>query len=228
MRNLVWVLLLTVACSDSSPETTPDQSAAIDAEAITAAHCERLSECCSSDEWRQIVGADVDDVEACTASRGNFVSAFLASVIAEARDRRAVTVDTDAHAACVAAVASMPCEQLTGTPSVDALMAASACQAWVRPNLESSEFCESDFECKSGFCALGEAIGSCRDAPGPGEPCSHGRCGAESFCAQEVCAPKLQDGISCFRHEECLSQNCVEDPRSGRVCGVRTPLCQGN
>lgn len=219
-----WLLLW--GCSEDTPPAEPvDLDTA--RESLASAQCERVFECCSAEDAQRVFASEtITDAAACVPVLDNYLNAFVFPAITDALDRGAVEIDTTAEAACIQTFRDVACESLVPNPNLN-MLKRPECVAWVQPRLETSEFCTADFECKTGFCALSDSSGSCRPAPTNGEPCSQERCAEDAFCYDGVCAPKLALNVACSRNDECLSENCIEDSRSGRVCGSRAQACQG-
>ena len=225
MRIWLWSAVLLTACSETQP--SPPEPVSDSAAELARVQCTRLFECCTPDEI-QTVFTGATDADTCEPVVSNYLSTFVLSGFEDSANRGAVNVDPTKRDACLQALGMRSCESFSPNPNLN-LLELEACRAWISPGLEPSEFCQDDFECRTGFCARDAAAadGVCKTAPELGEPCSFGRCGVSGFCdVDDLCGARVETGQPCTRNDECLSDNCV-DGMAGRVCGERAKACQG-
>ncbi len=224
MRHQIWLFLAVAACSQESPGNEVDLRPA--ATEIATVQCERVFECCDTEEVGRLFQA-VDDVETCVPVLESYLTTFVLPTIDDALQRGAVSIDEAKKPACLSSFKATACESFVPSPNLS-MFATVDCRPWIQPRLEVSGFCQEDFECISGFCARdADAVeGTCKLAPVKDEPCLVGRCSSDFYCANELCSPRLPTGDDCSKNDECESNNCV-DGLNGRVCGTEPTACQG-
>ncbi len=219
---LLMFVFTLVGCSseDSEPNSAADLSSF--GTEVSKIQCSKIFECCQADDLSEVFsGVEVSTQEECESAVDGYVRVFVVPGVEQAVDGGSATLGSS-ESACLSALQSQSCDAFSPSPNVD-IFRIEACRDFIQPNLETSEFCSQDWECKSGFCA-GE--GSCATPPKETEPCASQRCAEGLFCnAENVCVRKVAEGEDCDRNEACASNNCVEQDTM-RVCAPPARVCQ--
>lgn len=225
------LLLLSCGSNNMANHENPapaDVSSAIDA--IAARQCEKIFDCCSSDEIDDVfAGTDAKDQASCEAAVRAQAQVFFRPSLERSIDEGRVETDEDGLTECLAALDDRSCADYR--PAVTAnVLGVPGCEAFVNALLPLSSFCSEDFECETGFCAVpdGESEGACKNAPAPAEPCLNDRCREGLYCTDsDVCAEKLGEGDVCTRNADCQSDVCAPNEDGEFVCAVLPEICGG-
>jgi len=222
-------VLLAAACGEEASETETQASLDGLSARLAAAQCDKIFRCCTEEDLDTVFsGVTVETREQCVELVDGNVRVFLVPALEEAAQSGAVTVESSAESGCIEALEMQSCNGFNPSPNID-LFALPECRAFIAPALETSEFCNDDFECKSGFCArrAGEEQGSCTTPPAADEACSNERCAEGLYCllTESICRPALSIGEACTRNNECLSDNCLERMDGSRTCGEPPMVC---
>ena len=232
MRYVVPLLIFALSgCGDGNSSDDPksvDPTPFV--EQLVTAHCERVFSCCEESDLDAVfVGQQVTNVVECESSLRSQLGAFFVPAVNSAQEAGTVALDASQFTACGSALRAVVCSDFTpGEPTrFDGI---AACDAAFSATLETSGFCQADFECKSQFCSRddGAEQGSCKVAPTAGEPCENDRCDAATYCdgVSTICVEKLANDAECTQNEQCLSGRCTIEVAVG-TCEAVPQICQG-
>lgn len=217
------------ACGEGDDSTDGEDNISQLGVELTEAHCNKIFSCCSeSERVAAFQGIPVSTQEECISSVEGIVQI---NVVPRYEDAVANgTIDySGAVENCITGYSRLACDDFQPDPRL-ALIEVPECAALFEPQLETTEFCTDDFECKSGFCAISGEMGTCAELPGEMEACVAGSCQESLYCREGMCVPRLDDGAECDVSTQCTSRNCVDvsDNGSGDLrCRPLPAACGG-
>jgi len=228
---LTSFVLLSFGCSNDAEVPTLDLKATT--VRIAEAQCERLFECCTSEE-RAVAfsGVDVSSESSCRQTLESYLATFVVPAWDQAIERNSLAVKPELESTCIQGLRSTPCGELNLSRAVN-IFGVEGCSGFLSPNLETSGFCREHFECKSGFCSQssGSLEGTCKEPANEGETCLDAACGPPNwnlFCQDELCTPRRPFEAPCTRNDECISANCVASENANGTCGSPALTCKGS
>lgn len=228
---IALVIVFAAACGDGEDETSDEPNLNSLGAELTETHCGKIFSCCDEDErFAAFQGIPVADQEQCTSSVEGIVQVNVIPRYEEALANGTITYSGDVES-CMNGYARLACDEFQPDPRL-ALVEIPACRALFEAQLETTEFCSDDFECKSGFCAITGEMGTCAEIPGEGEACVAGRCDDGLYCMDGTCTPRRRDGEPCDVSAECESGNCIDPSMGGEgqgdlECAPLPPACGG-
>jgi hypothetical protein len=145
------------------------------------------------------------------------LGALLVPVLEDSVAAGRLRYDGEAMADCLDGMAALECSGLR-----DGLRGgvAGACGDPFIGLVADGGACANDADCVSDYCN-GDRIdfegnvtelGVCARLPGQGQPCLDGDCADGLRCdtgGGSICQPRLADGLTCSRDDDCTSDECV-------------------
>jgi hypothetical protein len=242
MRHFVPLLFVVLslctalaACGSDDDETESDPNSLNTlGDEITAAHCSRVLNCCDAAERASAFGGlPVSNEEECLSSVEGIIQVNVIPRYEAALERGTITYDSSGVQNCVDGLLRVACVAFEPDPRF-AIEDIPACRGLFTAQLETTEFCTENFECKTGFCALGESgeEGTCAEQPRNGDPCLANQCAFNLYCDEnDTCAAQLPDDSGCAFDAQCQSLNCVDVAPPERSADLRCqplpPACGG-
>src|SRR5262245_2371775 len=128
--------------------------------------------------------------------------------------------------ACLAAIRSATCSELTAIRSIQGLPACD--KTFATPMVAVGGKCGFDFECIGGVCQKEPMAweGVCVAGGATGTACGSNRCAPELICdgkgtsndpADDVCVAEQDNGATCTDGFECKSRNCSSSGQGGTM-----------
>ena len=216
--------------TETNNSETPDVDLSGFSADLAKVECERIFACCKQEEFDRIfVGQPIATVADCEEAVTSGVSAFVIPKFENAANLERIVVDQSAFGRCLTDLSVRSCDNFEPGRLED-FSTVGACSTAFAPALETSGFCDDDFECLSGFCSGSPETleGSCANVPAIGQPCAFGRCGDDGFCdtINDVCQAKIANGEACPQSPACVSGFCTASDGSG-TCEPPAPICEG-
>ncbi len=214
-----FALVALVACSGSSPHTSPSGGDRAVERREVAVWCEKVVACCTKADRALRQQPDFDTAPQCTQIVDGLYTWIVAPIYRHSFSRGRIRFDGQAAETRLAALEHASCVELDTF---------SGPSPYIAGTVPLGGACMDDHECGSRNCMGAEFLrddmdrskdGTCRPIPANGEPCAHA-CQHGSYC-DDVCKPAKPNGETCINPDECASEACAN-----YTCVARPP-CGG-
>jgi hypothetical protein len=183
---------------------------------LARAECDKLFDCCDSEERAAVLFSGANNAPQCLAFYGIFTALELAQLHNSASQGK-VSLDGAALAGCIDQFEALTCEDYAKDKNT-------GCLGGIEGLVADGQACVSDSECISKYCSSDPMTGegSCAQLPGAGEPCTDD-CAEGYYCSQ-TCTAQKPVGEACAQTKECAEGRCFGAVGS-KTCAL---ICDGN
>lgn len=200
--------------------------------------CEKIFDCCSSQEREERFGMTADDIPGCMQSERGVFGGMGSVALEVSLHQERIEFDEGMAVMCQQALEQLTCSDFDGSREQRENLP--GCKEMVIGLVADGDECSGDWECQDGlFCQIQEgephpndaSMDNSRCAPLPGfeQDCPDRRCAFGYYCERFdlICLEIGLEGDSCLRDEECNSNYCREDASQDLICQQRPSVCNG-